>query len=166
MSIQMIVKKHLKSSLGKLYGPYGDLSKHNEVPLSFLLQDMIIFSDTLHWSDCSLYRDIFTELDHIIDVDVITLFREVSIGHLQRVQLAKRGLLLLRTPGPVPFGTCICFNVETIHSLTCHVYGPFEFRTSLGISILLRMMKNEHIYINIHCITLKHSSCLNTFIFE
>ena len=48
-----------------------------------------------------------------------------------------RGRLLLRTPGPVPFGTCICCNVETILSWTCHVYGPFEFRTSLGTSILL-----------------------------
>ena len=47
--------------------------------------------------------------------------------------------LLIRTPGPVPFGTCICSNVETILSWTCHVYGPFEFRTSLGTSILLCM---------------------------
>ena len=30
--------------------------------------------------------------------------------------LANRGRLLLRTPGPVPFGTCICSNVETILS--------------------------------------------------
>ena len=45
--------------------------------------------------------------------------------------------LLLRTPGPVPFGTCICSNVETILSWTCHVYGPFKFRTSLGSSILI-----------------------------
>ena len=56
---------------------------------------------------------------------------------LQRVRLANRGRLLLRTPGPVPFGTCICSNVETILSWTCHVYGPFESRTSLGTSILL-----------------------------
>ena len=56
---------------------------------------------------------------------------------LQRVRLANRGRLLLRTPGLVPFGTCICSNVETILSRTCHVYGPFEFRTSLGNSILL-----------------------------
>ena len=55
---------------------------------------------------------------------------------LQRVRLANRGRLLLRTPGPVPFGTCICSYVETILSWTCHVYGPFEFRTSLGTSIL------------------------------
>ena len=31
----------------------------------------------------------------------------------------------------------ICSNVETILSWTCHVYGPFEFRASLGTSILL-----------------------------
>ena len=40
---------------------------------------------------------------------------------LQRVRLANRGRLLLRTSGPVPFGTCICSNVETIFSWTCHV---------------------------------------------
>ena len=56
---------------------------------------------------------------------------------LQRVRLANRGRLLLRTSGPFPFGTCICSTVETILSWTCHVYGPFEFRTSLGTSILL-----------------------------
>ena len=58
-------------------------------------------------------------------------------GTLQRVRLANRGRLLLQTPGPVPFGTCICSNVETILSWACHVYGPFKFRTSLGTSILL-----------------------------
>ena len=57
---------------------------------------------------------------------------------LQRVRLANIGLLLFRTPGPVPFGTCICCNVETILSWTCHTNGPFEFRTSLGTSMLLR----------------------------
>ena len=60
---------------------------------------------------------------------------------LQRVRLANRGRLLLRTPGPVPFGTCICSNVETILYWTCHVYGPFEFRTSLGTSVLLQYIK-------------------------
>ena len=56
--------------------------------------------------------------------------------NLQRVRLANRGRLLLRTPGPVPVGTCICSNVDTILSWTCHVYGHFEFWTSLGTSIL------------------------------
>ena len=43
--------------------------------------DVIIYSDTLHWSDISLNRDLVTELDLITVFDVITLFREVSIGH-------------------------------------------------------------------------------------
>ena len=55
---------------------------------------------------------------------------------LKRVRLVNRGRLLLLRPGPVPLRTCICSNVETILSWTCHVYGPFEFRTSLGASIL------------------------------
>ena len=68
----------------------------------------------------------------------MTFFPNFGAFHrtLQRVQLANRGRLLLRTPGPVTFGTCICSNVGTILSWTCHVYGPFEFRTSLGISLL------------------------------
>ena len=55
-------------------------------------------------------------------------------------QFLNSSRLLLRTPGPVPFGTCICSYVETILSWTCHVYGPYEFRTSLGTSILLLSM--------------------------
>ena len=73
-------------------------------------------------------------------IPILTLLPNFGGFHrtLQRVRLANRGRLLLRTPGPVPFGTCICSNVETILSWTCHVYGPFEFRTSLGTSILLQ----------------------------
>ena len=72
-------------------------------------------------------------------IPILTLLPNFGGFHrtLQRVRLANRGRLLLRTPGPVPFGTCICSNVETILSWTCHIYGPFEFRTSLGTSILL-----------------------------
>ena len=62
------------------------------------------------------------------------------MGHMQRMRLANRGRLLLRTTGPVPYETCICSNFETIHSWACRVIGPFEFRTSLGTSILLWAM--------------------------
>ena len=70
---------------------------------------------------------------------ILTLLPNFGGFHrtLQRVQLANRGRLLLRTLGPFPLGTCICSNVETFLSRTCHVYGPFEFPTSLGTSILL-----------------------------
>ena len=72
-------------------------------------------------------------------IPILTLLSNFGGFHrtLQRVRLANRGRLLLRTPGPVPFGTCICSNVETILSWTCHFYGPFEFRTSLSTSIML-----------------------------
>ena len=33
------------------------------------------------------------------------------------------GRLLFLTPGPVPLGTCICSNVETIFAWACHVFG-------------------------------------------
>ena len=79
-------------------------------------------------------------------IPILTLLPNFGGFHrtLQRVRLANRGRLLLRTPGPVPFGTCICSNVDTILSWTCHVYGPFEFRTSLGTSILLISQPNTN----------------------
>ena len=55
-----------------------------------------------------------------------TKFREVSIEHLQGVRHAKNVLLLLWTPGPVPFGTCICSNIETSLSKTGCVWRTFE----------------------------------------
>ena len=84
-----------------------------------------------------------TDFDHI--TLYFTLLPNFGGFHrtLQRVRLANRGRLLLRTPGPVPFGTCICSNVETILSWTCHVYGPFEFRISLGTFILLNPIISE-----------------------
>ena len=49
---------------------------------------------------------------------ILTLLPNFGCFHrtLQRVRLANRGLSILRTPGPVLFGTCICSNVETILS--------------------------------------------------
>ena len=72
-------------------------------------------------------------------IPILTLLPNLRGFHrtLQQVRLANRGRLLLRTPGPVPFGTCICSNVEAILSWTCLIYGTFEFQTSLGTFILL-----------------------------
>ena len=76
-------------------------------------------------------------------IPILTLLPNLGGFHrtLQRVRLANRGRLLIRTPGPVPFGTSICCNVET--NLSCHIYGPFEFRTFLGTSILLNVTIND-----------------------
>ena len=95
---QGYVKERLKSSLRKFYGRYGDLIKQYEVSLSQMLND-ILWPDHIQWqppTDQTLYRTRpFTE------------FRVVSIEHLRRVWHADRGRLLLRTPGPVLFRTCI-----------------------------------------------------------
>ena len=99
--------------------------------------DMVIYSDTLNWSDITPIFEPITELDLITNFDLINKFSGGFNRTLQRVRLANRGRLLLQTPGPVPFGTCICSIVETILSWTRHVYEPFEFRTSLGTSIML-----------------------------
>ena len=69
-------------------------------------------------------------------LDTSILLISTNLSDLSYLHL-KHTLRLLRTTGPVPFKTCICSNVETILSWACHVYGPFEFRTSLGTSILL-----------------------------
>ena len=129
---QGYVRKRLKSSFRKFYGQYWDLIKHYEVPSHICYMafwDMIIYRDTLHWSDISPNRDFVTELNLITVYDVITLFQEVSKGHLQPVRLVNRGHLLLRTPGPDAFCTCIYSNVLIILSWTFHVCGPFDFRT-------------------------------------
>ena len=89
---------------------------------------MIIHSDTLPWSDSSLNRDLVTERDLITAFDVIAYFWDVFIEHLQRVRLANRGRSHDQTPGPVPFGTCICSNVENIYSWTCHKLEVYEFK--------------------------------------
>ena len=62
---------------------------------------------------------------------------KVSIEHLQQVRHANRGRLLLWTPGPVPlwdFHVISCRDQSLLH-LFC--FRTFEFRTSLGTSVLL-----------------------------
>ena len=141
---QGYVMERLKSSLRKFYGRYGDLIKHYEVSLSQMLHD-ILGHDHIQWHPQLIrhYTYIANLLPNWTLIPILTLLPNFGGFHrtLQRVRLANRGRLLIRTPGPVPFGTCICSNVETILSWTCHVYGPFEFRTSLGTSILLRILR-------------------------
>ena len=43
--------------------------------------DMVIYRDTLNWSDISPIFEPITELDLITNFDLITKFREVSIEH-------------------------------------------------------------------------------------
>ena len=137
---QEYVMERLKSSLRKFYGRYGDLIKHYEVSLS---QNVTWHSGTWPYTTTPSIDQTLHLFANLLPnwtlIPILTLLPNFGGFHrtLQRVRLANRGRLLLRTPGPVPFGTCICSNVEIILSWTCHVYGPFEFRTSLGTSILL-----------------------------
>ena len=69
----------------------------------------------------------------VIDLDLITEFCKVSIEHMQRVRHATRGRLLLRTPGPVPFGICKCSFVEITDTqlyITSPIHDPFPYMTS------------------------------------
>ena len=131
-----------------LYGQYENFIKHYEVPLFQMLYG-ILGHDHIQWH--SPFIRLFTKLwpcyqtgsDLITIFGVLTLFREVSKGHLYSVRLTNRERLLLRTPGPVRYGTLICSNDETIHPWTCRAYGTFEFRTTHGTSILLHWYSTQ-----------------------
>ena len=73
---------------------------------------------------------------------LFTLLREVSIEHLQRVRHANRGRLLLRTPGPIPYGICKCSFVETTEteSYITPVYDTFPWLAVLpNLTLLLNI---------------------------
>ena len=118
----------------------GGYHQHYEVPLSQMLHE-ILGHGHLYWHHQLIrhYTNLWTYYRTGPYCRFWPYYQIWEGFHriLQRMRLANRGRLLLRTPGPVPFGTCILSNVETILSWTCHVYGPFEFRTSLGTSISL-----------------------------
>ena len=84
--------------------------------------DMTIYSDTRNWSDITPMCELITELNLFTDLTLLPNFGDFH-RTLQRVRLANRGRLLLRTPGPVPFGTSICSSNETIFSWPCYVFG-------------------------------------------
>ena len=60
-----------------------------------------------------LTSDIVTELDVITELDLITDFLKGSIEYWRPVRQTNRGRFLLWTPGPDPFGACMCSYVET-----------------------------------------------------
>ena len=139
--------ERLKSSLRKFYGQYG----HQRL-WSLSLPNVTWHSGTwpytmTHSIDQTLHQ-FANLLPNWTLIPILTLLPNFGGFHrtLQRVRLANRGRLLLRTPGPVPFGTCTCSYVETILCWTCHIYGPFEFRISLGTSILLDVCDKVEIW--------------------
>ena len=64
---------------------------------------------------------------------------------MYRVRHANRGRLLLRTPGPVPLWDLHVFECRDQSLLNLSCLRTFEFRTSLGTSLLLYEL---HIYMS------------------
>ena len=82
------------------------------VPLGLAFVLLVETSTILYRLDIIPVCDIITGLNLIIQN--LTFYQIlVSIEHLQRVWLANRGRLLLRTPGPVPLGLAYILLVET-----------------------------------------------------
>ena len=69
-------------------------------------------------------------IDDFIATQQLTFVRQKSLN------------ILLRTPGPVPFGTCIYSNVETIFSWSCHVLNLIYLKTGLNIWKFRFLLKN------------------------
>ena len=137
---QGYVMERLKSSHREvLWSIWGSHKTLCSLPLPNVRWHSGTWPYTMTPSIDQILHQFATLLPNLSLLPILTLLPNFGGFHitLQRVRLANRGRLLLRTPGPVPFGTCICSNVETILSWTCYVYGPFEFQTSLGTSILL-----------------------------
>ena len=136
---QGYVTERLKSSLMKLWGSHQTLWS---LPFPNVTWHSGTWPYTMTPSIDQTLHQFANLLPNWTLLSMLTLLPNFGGFHrtLQRVRLANttnRGRLLLRTPGPVPLGTCICSNVETILSWTCHVYGLFEYRTFLGTSILV-----------------------------
>ena len=111
--------ERLKLSLRKFYGRYGDLIKHYEVSLSQMLHD-ILGHDYIQWHPQLIkhYTILWKYYRTGLYYRFSPYYQISGTFHrtLQRVRLANRERLLLFTPGPVPFGTCIYSYVETIFS--------------------------------------------------
>ena len=95
----------------------------------------ILWPDHILWqppTDQTLYRTRpFTE------------FWVVSMEHLRRVWHADRGRLLLRTPGPVPLGTCICSTCwDQSFSELVVILPDYALRISLGTFSILLLTSN------------------------
>ena len=78
---QGYVKEHLKSSLRKFYGRYGDLTKHYEILLSRMLHD-ILQDDHIQWHP-PLMRH-YTNFWPFNDLNLITEF--VFLPNCVRIQ--------------------------------------------------------------------------------
>ena len=93
------------------------------------------YTVTLHWYDIIQTCDLVTELNLITEFHIFTKFGEV-INNICKGwgMLMFRAHLPLRTPCRVPFGNCICFNVETSWYQNLSYFWALRFE---NLSVLL-----------------------------
>ena len=123
------------------------------------LWDMTMYNDTLNWSDITPICELITELDFITDFDLVTKFwrfpwniaagaasQQTTLTPPDTWSCPTLGLACVLMSRPISPELVLSpdfwiSNTPRYFSFalswTCHVYGLFEFRTSLGTSILL-----------------------------
>ena len=139
---QGYVKERLKSSLRKLYGRYGDLTKQNQVSLSRMLHD-ILDDDHIQWHPPLIghYTNfwpllIWTLLPNLTFYLIVQGFhRTYATGASPTEDAYSSGHLVLSH-----FGTCMCSNVETNLSWTCLVSGLLNFEHPSVLLFCFRLL--------------------------
>ena len=99
--------EHVKSFLRKFYGRYGDLIKHYDVSILQIVHDILGHDHSqCHPQLIIYYTNLRTYYRTGPYYRFWTYYQISGCFHrtFQRLRLANRVLLFLRTPGPVPFG--------------------------------------------------------------
>ena len=142
---QGYVEERLKSSLRKIYGRKGGLTKQYEVPLSRMLHD-ILNDDHIQWHPPLIehYTNfwplmIWTLLPNLIFYLIVQAFhRTYATGAAcQQRTLTPRDTWSCPTLGLALF---LCRD-QSLLNLSC--LRTFEFRTSLGTSLLLEKRQQK-----------------------
>ena len=103
-------KELLRSSLRKLYGRYGDLIKQYEVPLSWILND-ILWPGNIQWqptTDQTLYQAVT-----LLQNSTYRILRGFHLRIFATGVACRQGTLTPTEPGPVPLGLAYVLLVET-----------------------------------------------------
>ena len=108
---QEYTNEHLKSSIRKFYGRYGDLIRYYEAPLCEMLHG-IMGHNHIQWHP-PLIRHLSKSWPcYRTGPYHRSLFWEVSKGNLQRLRQSNRGRLLLQTLVPVPYGLVLMLSLN------------------------------------------------------
>ena len=107
---QGYAKELLRSSLRKFYGRYGDLIKQYEVPLSWILND-ILWPGNIQWqptTDQTLYQAVT-----LLPNSTYRILRGFHYRTFATGVACRQGMLPPTEPGPVLLGLAYVLLVET-----------------------------------------------------